>query len=50
MEYQELEEEEIECCDCHRPINYDDAEPIEDFSGRGTGCKLVCQECAELYR
>ena len=36
----------IECFYCGLPIEYDDAEPIEDKSGRGMGPKLVCSDCA----
>ena len=37
----------IECADCKRPIEYDDAEMIE--TGGSDGPKTVCETCFDTY-
>ena len=47
----------IECADCHRPIEYDDAEEVErhplairsHLCPNPDGPRLVCADCAARY-
>ena len=36
-------EDMVICCDCGKPIEYEDAETVEDH--RGFGPVLVCSDC-----